>query len=131
VETVTLHEDERGLVGKLLVLWLIVLALILLALWDAGSIAIAYLRTANLAQDAAGAGALRFEETGERRQARRAAISAVATADEGARLVRIEVSRRGDVMVVVRDRAATLVAGRIRLLEDLTTVTSTTTASAR
>lgn len=124
-------DEERGLVGKLLVIWLVVLALIGVALWDAGSVAIAYLRTANLAQDAARAGVERFEETEERRQAARAVIAAVAAADEDARLERIEVSRRGDVTIVLTDRAATLIAGRVGFLEDLTTVTSTTTASPR
>jgi hypothetical protein len=43
----------------------------------------------------------------------------------------LDVSRRGHVRVVVTDRAETLVAGRLGFLEDLTTVTSTATASPR
>jgi hypothetical protein len=121
--------DESGLVGKLLVIWLLAFALLFLALWDAGSIGIAYLRTANLAQDAARAGAGRFEETGERRRAERAVIDAVAGGD--ARIEELAVSRNGEVRVVVTDRAATLVAGRLGLLDDLTVVTSSATASPR
>ena len=48
--------EDGGRVGKLLIIWMIVLAVLFVALWDGGSIGIAYLRNANLAQDAARAG---------------------------------------------------------------------------
>jgi hypothetical protein len=131
VEIMTSVHDDRGLVGKILILWLVVLVVVGVALWDAGSIGVTYLRTANLAQDAARAGAQRFEETGERGQAARAVIAAVAAADDDARLERVKVSRRGEVLLVLTDEAATLIAGRVGFLEDLTTVTSTTRAAPR
>jgi hypothetical protein len=121
--------DDGGLIGKLLIIWLVVLALLLVALWDGGSIGIAYLRNANLAQDAARAGVDRFEETGERRRAARSAIETVAAADGDARVEDVAVSRRGKVTVVVTTDAGTLLAGRIGFLDDLTAVTSTATAS--
>jgi hypothetical protein len=120
--------DERGLVGKLLVLWLVALAVVVVVLWDVGSIAIAHLRTANLAQDAAFAGAERFDETGRRPQAARAARAAITAADDDARLDDIEISPRGDVTVVVTDRAATLLAGRIGFLAEFATITSSDTS---
>jgi hypothetical protein len=121
--------DEGGLVGKLLIIWLVASAVPFVALWDGGSIGIAYLRNANLAQDAARAGVERFEETGERRRAERTAIETVAAADTHARVEDVTVSRRGKITVVVTTEAGTLLAERIGFLDDLTAVTSTATAS--
>jgi hypothetical protein len=124
-------SDEGGLVVKLLIVWLAAFALIFIALWDGASIGIAYLRNANLAQDAARAGAERFEETGARRRAAQTAIETVAAGDVDARVADLVVSRRGQVTVVVTARAGTLIAGRIGFLDDLTVVTSSATASPR
>lgn len=121
--------DDVGLVGKLLIIWLVASALLFVALWDGGSIGIAYVRNANLAQDAARAGADRFEETGERRRARRTAIETVTAGDGDAQVEDVRVSREGQITVIVTARAGTLVAGRIGFLDDLTLVTSTATAS--
>ena len=121
--------DDGGLVGKLLVIWLVASAVLFVALWDGGSIGIAYLRNANLAQDAARAGVERFEETGERHRAERTVIETVAAADGDARVEDVTVSRRGKITVVVTTDAGTLVAGRIGFLDDLTAVTSTATSS--
>ena len=121
--------DDGGLVGKLLIIWLVASAVLCVALWDGGSIGIAYLRNANLAQDAARAGVERFEETGQRSRAERTAIATVAAADGDARVEYVTVSRRGKITVVVTTDAGTLVAGRIGFLDDLTAVTSTATAS--
>jgi hypothetical protein len=123
------HADDGGLVGKLLIIWLVASALLLAALWDGGSIVIAYVRNAHLAQDAARAGVERFEKTGERRRAIRTAIETVAAADGDARVEDVTVSRRGRITVVVTTEAGTLLAGRIGFLDELTAVTSTATAS--
>jgi hypothetical protein len=128
---VTRLGDESGLVVKLLIVWLVAFSLLFIALWDGVSIGIAYLRNANLAQDAARAGAERFEETGARGRAAQIAIETVAAADVDARVADLDVSRRGQVTVVVTARAGTLVAGRIGFLDDLTVVTSSATASPR
>lgn len=121
--------DDGGLVGKLLIIWLVASAVLVVALWDGGSIGIAYLRNANLAHDAARAGVERFEKTGKRHRAERAAIETVAAADGDARVEGVTVSRRGEITVVVTTDAGTLVAGRIGFLDGLTAVTSTATAS--
>jgi Flp pilus assembly protein TadG len=123
-------RDERGLVGKLLVLWLVFLVLMVVALFDAGSIAFARLRIADLAQDAAFASAQRFDETGERRQAVRTALATIASSDEDAMLRKIEISPRGEVTVVVTDEATTLLTGRIGFLDHLATVTGSDKTSA-
>jgi Flp pilus assembly protein TadG len=124
-----LAREERGLVGKLLVLWLVFLALMVVALFDVGSIALARLRVADLAQDAAFASALRFDETGERRQAVRAALASIASSDEDARLSDLQISPRGEVTVVVTDQATTLLAGRVGFLDHLAIVSGSDTNS--
>jgi Flp pilus assembly protein TadG len=125
-----LPRDERGLVGKLLVLWLVFLVLMVVALYDVGSIAFARLRVADIAQDAAFASAQRYDETGERRQAVRAALATIASSDDDARLRELEISRRGEVTVVVTDQATTLLAGRIGFLDHLVIATGSDTSSA-
>jgi len=122
------RTDERGLIGKILLIWLVILGLVVVALIDGGSIVLARLRTNDLARDAAFAAEERFSETGRQRQAVRAALATIAETDGDARLVELEVSGRGDVTVVVTDRAGTLLVGRLGFLEDLTTATASDTA---
>jgi hypothetical protein len=114
-----LHADERGLVGKILVLWLVVLVLVVIAAVDGASILLSRVRTADLARDAAAAAAAAHDESGTRRAALDAALAVIADADEDAGLDDFEVSRRGEVSLVVVDRAGTILVGRIGLLEDL------------
>lgn len=124
----SVRTDERGLIGKILLIWLVILGLVVMALIDGGSIVLARLRTNDLARDAAFAAEERFSETGRRRQAVRAALTTIAETDEDARLVELEVSGRGDVTVVVSDRAGTVLVGRLGFFEDLTTATASDTA---
>jgi hypothetical protein len=114
-----LHADERGLVGKILVLWLVVLVLVVIAAVDGASILLSRVRTADLARDAAAAAAAAHDESGTRRAALDAALAVIADADEDAGLDDFEVSRRGEVSLVVVDRAGTILVGRIGPLEDL------------
>ncbi|MGZ8635667.1 MAG: hypothetical protein ACXWX2_01645 [Actinomycetota bacterium] len=115
----TLHRDERGLIGKILVLWLVVFALVVVATVDGAAILLSRVRTADLARDVAAVGARSYEETGRERAALRAALAALADADEDARLEDFTVSQRGEVSVVIIDHAGTLLVGRIGFLEDL------------
>ncbi|MGZ8629099.1 MAG: hypothetical protein ACXWYN_10305 [Actinomycetota bacterium] len=115
----TLHRDERGLIGKILVLWLVVFALVVVAAVDGAAILLSRVRTADLARDVAAVGARSYEETGRERAALRAALAALADADEDAGLEDFTVSQRGEVSVVVTDHAGTLLVGRIGFLEDL------------
>ncbi|MGZ8603373.1 MAG: hypothetical protein ACXWX9_01285 [Actinomycetota bacterium] len=115
----TIHRDERGLIGKILVLWLVVFALVVVATVDGAAILLSRVRTADLARDVAAVGARSYEETGRERAALRAALAALADADEDARLEDFTVSQRGEVSVVVTDHAGTLLVGRIGFLEDL------------
>lgn len=120
--------DDRGLIGKILVLWLLVLALLVVAAIDAGSIFLTRFRTEDVAEDAAAAAADAFAQTGDRQAAKLAALGAIADGDDRARLKTIEIRRR-TLTVVVTSRAGTLLAGRIPLTDDLVRVTVTETRS--
>ncbi|HEX6330013.1 MAG TPA: hypothetical protein VF129_01815 [Actinomycetota bacterium] len=121
-------RDERGLVGKIIVLWLVLVLVVILGAIDAGSIVLTRVRTSDLAGDAASAAAAAYRDTGVRDDALRAALASVANRDRDARIDRFDVTRRGRVTLVVKTRAGTLLVGRFGVLDDLRTVTVTETA---
>jgi hypothetical protein len=125
----SVRTDERGLIGKIILIWLVILGVVVVALIDGGAIVLTRLRTNDLARDTASAAEERFSETGRRRQAIRAAIATIAAEDEDARLVEVEFSERGDVTVVVTDRAGTVLVGRFGFFEHMTEATASSTAS--
>ena len=122
-------RQEAGLVGKILLLWLLLLAVIVVVAIDAGSILLTRSRAADLAEDASVSAAEAFGQTGDEQQAKLAALDTIADADEAVRLKRIDVGRR-EVTVVLVVRADTLVVGRIPFVDDLEklTVSSSTVA---
>lgn len=125
-----LAVDERGLLGKIALIALVLVLLVVVVAVDVGSIVLANVRTADIAQDAASAGADRYSATERRKQAVRAALSKIADRDEDARLSSLEVSPAGEVTVVVRDRAPTVLLGRVGFLDELTAVSGSATRSA-
>jgi len=127
----TVIRGEAGLVGKILLLWLLLLAVIVVVAIDAGSILLTRSRAADLADDASVSAAEAFGQTGDEQQAKLAALDTIADADEAVRLKRIDVGRR-EVTVVLVARADTLVVGRIPFLDDLEKLTvSGSTAAPR
>ncbi len=119
-----LHRDERGLIGKILVLWLVVLALVVVAAVDGGSILLAHVRTAELARDAASAAAQEYADTRDRQEALRSALATVADGGEGAQLENFHVTRRGEVSLTVTDHAGTVLVGRVGFLKDLARISA-------
>jgi hypothetical protein len=115
-------RDERGLVGKILLVWLLLAAVIVVAAIDAGSIVLTRSRAADLAKDASVSAAKALRRSGDEEQAKLAALHTIADAEEPVRLKRIDVGRR-EVTVVLVVRADTLVVGRIPFLDDLERVT--------
>ncbi len=125
------HRDERGLMGKLALLWLLVLALLLVLAYDGVRIGITRFRVAQAAQDAAFEATTTFRQSrGDRKAAYDAAVQAVL--DEGLsedHLRRFVIDpETGAVTVTVTDRASTLLAGRLPFLAPLTKARSTETA---
>ena len=121
-------RDEHGLVGKLLIVWLLIVVLLGIAAVDAGSILMLRVRTGDLAGDAAAAAAGEFAESRDERAAKLAALGTIAGSDDRARLERIDV-RRGEVTVEVSTRADTIVVGRVPFLDDFAKVTVTRTSA--
>jgi hypothetical protein len=129
--TRTVIRQEAGLVGKILLLWLLLIAAVVVIAIDAGSILLTRSRAADLAEDASVSAAEAFGQTGDEQQAKLAALDTVADADEAVRLKRIDVGRR-EVTVVLIVRADTLVVGRIPFVDDLEKLTvSGSTAAPR
>ena len=124
-------RDDRGLVGKILLVWLLLMAVLVVGAIDAGSILLARSRAADLAKDASVSAAEALRQNGDEEQAKLAALDTIADADEPVRLKRIDVGRR-EVTVVLVVHADTLMVGRIPFLDDLGRVTvSGSTAAPR
>jgi Flp pilus assembly protein TadG len=124
-------RQEAGLVGKILILWLLLLAVVVVVAIDAGSILLTRSRATDLAEDASVSAAEAFVQTRDQQQAKLAALDTIADADEAVRLKRIDVGRR-EVTVVLVVRADTLVVGRIPFVDDLEKLTvSGSTAAPR
>jgi uncharacterized membrane protein len=115
-------SDERGLVGKLLVLALVLVAVLAIVAVDGGSILLARSRAETVADDASASAAQAYRETGDEEAAKLAALDTIANADEPVRLKRIDVGRRA-VTVVVTTRADTMVVRRIPVIDDLARLT--------
>jgi len=115
-------RDDRGLIGKILLVWLLLLAVLVVGAIDAGSILLARSRAADLAKDASVSAAEALRQNGDEEQAKLAALDTIADADEPVRLKSIDVGRR-EVTVVLVVHADTLVVGRIPFLDDLGRVT--------
>jgi len=122
-------RDDRGLVGKILLVWLLLVVVLVVGAIDAGSILLARSRAADLAEDASVSAAAAFAQSGDEEQAKLAALDTIADADEPVRLKSIDVGRR-EVSVVLVVRADTLVIGRIPFLDDLGRVTVTGSTAA-
>jgi Flp pilus assembly protein TadG len=118
--------EERGLVGKVLVVWLLVLALVVVAAIDGGSILLARIHARDLAQTTADAGAATLGEGFGRRRALQDALAALTEADRNAQLERFEVTQNS-VTVEVSDEAGTILVGRFGILEDLTEASASVT----
>jgi uncharacterized membrane protein len=119
--------DDRGLVGKLMALWLALAAIVVIVAIDGGSILLARSRAEDLADDASASASQAYRETGDEEEAKLAALDTIADADEPVRLKRIDVGRR-TVTVVITTRADTLVLGRIPMFDDLARLTVTGSA---
>jgi len=122
--------DERGLVGKLIALWLVVAILVVVLVADAASIVLGRIRMTDLARDAAAAGATTLAEGGGRRAAKRAVLATIAGRDEDALPENIRIGDDGAVTVSVIDRAGTILIGRFGLLESFAEITVTGSSGA-
>jgi uncharacterized membrane protein len=128
VASVNVGRAERGLVGKIVVLWLVVLAIAAVLAIDAGAIVLSRMRTADLARDAALAAAATYEDSGDQQAAKLAALAVIEGSDDRTRLKRIQI-RRDEVTVLLSSKAGTIVVGRIPWFDQLAKVSVTGSSS--
>jgi hypothetical protein len=126
-------HDEAGMVGRVVVVWLVVLALLGIAAIDSVSIVIARLHTADVAGNAASDAAANFQQTHDVRRACEAAKESVDGADPRITLMphgcKID-QHTGDATVVVHKDATTVIAGRLGLTKKWVSITDSETAPA-
>jgi uncharacterized membrane protein len=127
----TRTRDERGLVGKIAIVWLLLLAMFVVAAVDAGSIALTRFKVANAADKAAFAAAGAYKDTQDRTKALEAAEAVVDHDLPNARIPEggFEIdTRTGDATVKIVDKAWSLVAARWSYTRPFTKVSATSTS---
>ena len=129
--TARIVRDQAGLVGKVIVIWLLLLALLGLAAVDAASIVFARFRLDDAAATAASAGAAAYRNGHDTAAACAAAQLSVQTDDPAAIMSKAWCKvdpATGEVTITLRKTANTLVAGRLSFTRDLTKVVQRETA---
>jgi hypothetical protein len=124
-------RSESGLVGKMIVVWLLVLAVLALGAVDVASIAFTTYKLSDVGAKAAGEGASVFRQDRDVLDACERVAEIVAEEEPGARVARggCSVERpTGLVTVRIRERASTLVAKRIPWTKEYATVVVTEVA---
>lgn len=125
------RRDEAGLVGKMVVVWLLFLAVIAAAAIDVASIAFTTYKLSDVGAAAASEGARVYERDRNVRATCDRVAHVVSAQEPTARVARggCSIERPTGVLTVkVRKRASTLVAHRIPWTEGFATVVVTETA---
>ena len=123
-----LHRDQAGLVGKIAVVWLLFGALVIVAGFDAISIAFTKYRVEDLAGNAASVAATTFKQSGKAVEACGAAVTYVDEHDSEAKIPTDGCAvdpETGIATITVRKVANTLVAERLSFTRDYTHLEST------
>jgi len=125
------RHDEAGLVGKMIVVWLLVLVILAVAAIDAASIAFTTYKLSDVGAVAASEGALVYKKDHDVRATCQRVAVVVSTEEPAARVARggCSIERpTGLVTVKVRKRANTLVAQHVPWTEKFVVVVVTETA---
>ena len=125
-------RDERGFMRWIGIVWVVILAALAVAGFDAGSIALTQYKVTSAASDAALEAATVFKQTGDRNQAYKAAVKLV-NQDAPDSLIPAKDGfsidpRTGKATIAVVKRASTLIAGRIGFLDSLVRAKATETS---
>ena len=124
-------RSESGLAGKMIVVWLLVLAVLALGAIDVASIAFTTYKLSDVGAKAAGEGALVFRQERNVRDTCERVVEVVSQEEPNARVPQggCSVERpTGLVKVRVRERASTVVVKRLPWTEDYATVVVTEVA---
>jgi hypothetical protein len=125
------RRDEAGLVGKMIVIWLLVLAVLAVAAIDAASIAFTTYNLSDVGAAAASEGALVYKKDHNIRETCQRVTQVVSQEEATAKVARggCSIERpTGLVTVKVRKRANTLVAQRLPWTKKFAVVVVTETA---
>jgi len=122
-------RDERGLVGKAIVILMLVVAVLGLCAVDAGSILFAKLKIDDAAEAGAVAGAEALKTSHNVQAARQAAVAAVHQSDDSIKEIAVSVDVQGNVTVKVKKKVPTILVGRIGFLKKLGVVHGSATES--
>jgi Flp pilus assembly protein TadG len=121
--------DERGLIGKIMILWLVLAVVLSLAAIDTAKILFARYKVADAAEQASFEAAATLLSSDERAAAYQAALDTVEAIDPGAKMTGFEIDpTTKQVTVTVTKKASTLVVGRLGFLKHLTKATATDTS---
>ena len=124
--------DEVGMVGKLLAVWLLLLAVLIVAVLDTSAIVLAHFHTSDVATNAASAAANEFKDTGNVNLACQAATATIQSGDPSVALIRkgCKVNpTTGEVRVTVVKHVNTFIAGRLGMTKKYVTITDSVTAT--
>ena len=122
-------REERGLVGKALVLIVVLIALFGIAITDGGSILVTRFKLDDEAQQAASDAAATFRDSRDRQKACVAAVASLRETDPEARLTGCTVdTTTGGVTISVTKKASTFVVRRLGFLKHFQKVQATETA---
>lgn len=124
-------RDERGLMGKIAIVWLLLLVLFVVAAIDTGSIALTRFKVANAADEAAFQAASEFKGSADRLKALEAAQQVIEKDVPSAKIPADGFTidpHTGDVTVKVAKKAWSLLAGRLSLTRPYTKVSASSTS---
>jgi len=125
------RRDEAGLVGKMIVIWLLVLAVLAVAAIDAASIAFTTYKLSDVGAAAASEGALVYKKGHNIRETCQRVAQVVSMEEGTAKVARggCSIERpTGLVTVKIKKRANTLVAQRVPWTKKFVVVVVTETA---
>jgi hypothetical protein len=121
---ISIHRDQSGLVGRFIVGWLLIVAILGIGAVDGASIAFTTFRLSDVAVAAASEAASRYRSQEDVPGACQTAARAVEIQDPEITFVRCRIDR-GVATITIRQEASTLVVGRIDLLKKYGRVTRT------
>lgn len=126
-----LHRDQTGIVGKIIVVWLIFVGIFGIAAVDTVSILFTKFHDSDIALSAASDAANKWRDSQDENLACQAAAASVAAEDSSAHIPTggcIVNTKTGDVTVTVRKEAHTIVAGKVGPLEKFAKTSATETS---
>src|SRR6185295_8795819 len=115
------HRDETGMVGRIIVVWLMIVALLGIVAIDAASILFTRFRLSDVAADAA-------NEYAKTHSSVKACEAAIATLDDEDPTVKVPQGgckvnvSTGQVTLTVRKQASTILTGRLGFTKELARV---------